>query len=119
MKNIIDVDVFGITALQDKQATLYYHKKEDKAYICIYLGAEKFGVGDMALNVEGDLPLEQKLKVFRFTRDVKLDGVIAILQEDHYYMVTFVTPAFSGLNGEEALNDVIILKIGNALNDVN
>lgn len=117
MKNIIDVDVFGITTLQDKQATLYYHKKDDQAYI--YIGAEKFGVGDMVLNVEGDLPLEQKLKVFRFTGDVKLDGVIAILQEDHYYMVTFVTPTFSGLNGEEALNDVIILKIGNALNDVN
>ena len=65
MKNIIDVDVFGITTLQDKQATLYYHKKEDQAYI--YIGAEKFGVGDMVLNVEGDLPLEQKLKVFRFT----------------------------------------------------
>lgn len=34
------------------------------------------------------------------------------------YMVTFVTPNFTNINGEEAANDVIVLTLGNALKDL-
>lgn len=67
---------------------------------------------------EGDMPLQEKMIGFSFRQDVKMDGVIAIFQVDEFYMVTFVTPNFTNINGEEAANDVIVLTLGNALKDL-
>ena len=116
MKNIIAVDVFGASVLQDKLAMLYHYEEEKLTYI--YVGSEKYRIFDQALLKEGNLPLTEKLYGFKFKRDVKLDGKIAVIQVDAYYIITFVTPVFSDLNGEGAINDVIVLKVGNALHDV-
>ena len=115
MKDIKDVDVFASSNLQDKAATLYHDKKTGLSHM--YVGAEKYRVDDMAVLLEGDLPLVEKLQAFKFTTDVKLEGVIAIIQLDEYYVVTLVVPMFSNVNGAVP-NDVIVFKVGNALNDV-
>lgn len=116
MKNIIAVDVFGASVIQGKEGTFYHQEGDKMTYI--YVLGEKYRIHDMALLIEGDMPFIDKLQAFHFKEDVKLTGEIAIIQVDEYYVITFVTPVFSGINGPDAVNDVIVLKVGNALNDV-
>lgn len=118
MKTTQEIDVFTLTSLQDKPATLYNHISDDLTYV--YIGADRYDIppGTMALlKGEGD-SLREKLVAFKFNQDVRLEGQISVMQVDASYMVTFVTPAFSGLNGDEAVNDVILLRVGHALKDL-
>lgn len=118
-KNIKDVNVFDLSKIQDKPATMYHN--EGVTYM--YIGADKYIIpeGEMALMVEGAVDKwEDKLKGFKFKEDVKLDGMIAVLQMDANYLVAFATPIFSTVNAHVpgAINDVVVLKIGNALEDL-
>ncbi|WNL63403.1 hypothetical protein [Citrobacter phage Tr1] len=118
-KDIQDLTVFDLGII-DGEATTLYHDNGDTY---MYLGAERYSVsrGAMALMREGIFDnFEDKFQGFNFTHDIRLDGQIAILQEDAFYMVVFVTPKFSGINDgvKGALNDVVVLKLGDALEDL-
>lgn len=120
MQTIHDIDVFKLTTIQDREATLYHHESENSTYI--YVGAERFDVpeGQLYLSRPSQVPLEEKFRGFRFREDVKLDGYIAVFQMDEHYMVVFATDRFVEQEGEpESANDVILLRVGNALADVN
>lgn len=118
MKNTQEINVFDLTKLQDKPATLYNQVGDNLTYI--YIGADRYNIpeGTMALLTEKGDSLSEKIVSFKFSQDVRLEGQIAVLQVDASYMVTFVTPAFSGLNGDEAVNDLILLRVGHALKDL-
>lgn len=118
MKTTQEINVFDLSGLDMEKATLYHHDKDNITYI--YIGADKYNIPENSLAVmkEGDMPLQEKMIGFSFRQDVKMDGVIAIFQVDEFYMVTFVTPNFTNINGEGAANDVIVLTLGNALKDL-
>lgn len=115
-----DIDVFKLTTITDRAATLYHHETEDKTYV--YVGAERFDIphNTMAISRPGDHPLAEKFKGFRFCQDMKLDGFIKVFQMDEFYMVMFATAKFAEQEGDddESVNDIILLKFGNALEDI-
>lgn len=112
-----DIDVFKLTAFQNKEATLYHRQEDNQTYI--YVGPEKYIIpdGTLAFALPGEVPLEEKFQGFRFNEDVRLEGQTVVWQMDEHYMVVFATEAFTDTS-EGALNDVILLCVGNALTDV-
>ena len=118
-QTVKDIDIFTLSRIQDRPATMYHNEADNKTYV--YIGAERYDIpeGDMVLAKHGDdLPLTEKFMGFRFREDVKLEGQIAVFQFDAKYMVIFATPRFTGQNGTDAINDVILLRVGDALEDV-
>lgn len=118
-QTINDIDIFKLTTIQDRPATMYHHESEDSTYL--YVGAERFDIpqGGIYLCRPGDHPLNEKFRGFRFRQDVKLDGYVIVFQMDEHYMVMFATEKFTNQENEpDAVNDIILLKVGNALQDV-
>lgn len=116
MKSIVDVSFFEANKMQAEEATLYYDKVSDLTHICV--GQDQYRVDIMTLTRLGEFEtLEQKLQRFTFTDNYKVNGVISLLQDDNYYMVTLIVPYFSGINGPSVPHDVIVLKIGNAFEE--
>jgi hypothetical protein len=114
-----DIDIFKLTMLADRPATIYHDLDKNDTFI--YIGAERFTIphGSMALSRPGDHPLKEKFRGFGFAQDVKLDGWIKVFQMDELYLVMFATEKFTEQPGEpDAVNDIILLKAGNALDDV-
>lgn len=114
-----DIDIFKLTMLADRPATIYHDLEKDNTFM--YIGAERYDIpeGTMALSKPGDHALNDKFQGFGFAQDVKLDGWIKVFQMDEHYMVMFATAKFANIPGEpDALNDIILLKVGNALDDV-
>lgn len=120
MKTVNDIDIFTLSSIQDREAILYHHVEDNNTYV--YIGSERYQIpeGAMALAKHGnDLPLTEKFVGFRFNEDVRLQGQIAVFQYDAKYMVIFATPRFTYQGaGYEAVNDVILLRVGDALEDV-
>ena len=118
-KTVEDFDIFSLSVIQDKAATLYSYGEEDTY---IYVGSDKYVIplNTMALSRSGDYPLSEKFLSFRFSEEIKLDGYMKVFQMDEHYMVLFATEKFTRLEGEDedAVNDIILLKVGNALVDV-
>lgn len=119
MKTVEDFDIFSLSIIQDKPATLYNKLKDNSTYI--YIGSDKYIIppGAMAISLPRGDELDSKFTGFQFKQDVRLDGYIKVIQIDEHYLVTFATEKFSNFpGGEEALNDIILLKVGNALLDI-
>lgn len=116
VRSINDLTVFDLSSIDRKDATLYSKDGGKDAFI--YIGSDKYKIAEdgMALAQNTDVPADQKFLGFNFKEDVKLEGVIIVWQYDEHYMVCFGTEAFSGNAG--AVNDVILLKVGNALEDL-
>lgn len=118
-QTIKDIDVFKLSSLADKPATIYQDMEKDKTFM--YVGSERFDIPEnsLALSRPGDHPLAEKFVGFSFKEDVKLDGWIKVFQMDEHYMVMFATEKFADQPGEpDTLNDIVLLKVGNALDDV-
>ena len=119
MKTVEDFDIFSLSVIQDKAATLYSYGEQDTY---VYVGSDKYVIppNTMALARSGDHPLSEKFLSFRFSEEIKLDGYMKVFQMDEHYMVMFATEKFAQIEGddEDAVNDIILLKVGNALTDV-
>lgn len=118
-KTVEDFDIFSLSVIQDKAATLYSYGEQDTY---VYVGSDKYVIppNTMALARSGHYPLSEKFFSFRFNREVKLEGYMKVIQMDEHYMVMFATEKFAHLESEDedAVNDIILLKLGNALVDV-
>ena len=118
-KTTKDIDVFTLSSIQDRAATIYHDDTKDSTYM--YVGSERFDIpqGSMALSRPGEHELKDKFVGFGFAQDVKMDGWIKVFQMDEHYMVMFATDKFTEQPGEpDVPNDIILLKVGNALTDV-
>lgn len=113
------IDIFKLTTLADRPATIYHDLDKNSTFM--YVGAERFDIphGSMALSKPGEHALKDKFVGFGFAQDVKLDGWIKVFQMDEFYLLMFATEKFTHIPGEpDAVNDIILLKSGNALDDV-
>lgn len=118
-KTTQDIDVFTLSSIQDRLATIYHEESKGSTYM--YVGSERYEIpqGTMALSRPGEHPLKDKFIGFRFREDLKLEGFIKVCQFDEHYLVVFATEKFTEQPGEpDAVNDVILLRVGNALTDV-
>ena len=119
IRSTLDINIFDLSVIDQKDAVLFHYMEGDETYI--YIGNERFNIPEntLAVSRHGEFEdLSEKFVGIKFKQDVRMEGLVAVMQHDASYMVCFATPEFSGLNGEDAVNDVLLLRVGNALVDI-